>query len=166
MAKVNGEIVEVSNYYKDGEIVAQHVRGHGKTFKWKGDTADLPMFGQWLWSGKGKRIIITEGELDCLSISMLQQNRWPVVSLPNGVSHAPKAMRTNLEFLSGYDEIVLCFDNDDAGRAAAEKCADILPAGKVHPKHCSPHCMRRVLISPMAFSTPRTSLKGIGLISV
>jgi twinkle protein len=132
MAKVNGEIVEVSNYYKDGEIVAQHVRGHGKTFKWKGDTADLPMFGQWLWSGKGKRIIITEGELDCLSISMLQQNRWPVVSLPNGVSHAPKAMRTNLEFLSGYDEIVLCFDNDDAGRAAAEKCADILPAGKVH----------------------------------
>jgi twinkle protein len=132
VAKVNGEVVEVSNYYKEGTIVAQHVRGKGKTFKWKGDTQDLPLFGQWLWNGKGKRIIITEGELDCLSISMLQQNRWPVVSLPNGVSHAPKAMRTNLEFLSGYDEIVLCFDNDDAGRAAAEKCAEILPAGKAY----------------------------------
>jgi twinkle protein len=108
------------------------VRGHGKTFKWKGDTQDLPLFGQWLWSGKGKRIVVTEGEIDCMSISMLWQNRWPVVSLPNGVSHAPKAVRTNLEFLSGYDEIVLCFDNDDAGRAAAEICADILPAGKVH----------------------------------
>ncbi|MCK5643599.1 MAG: toprim domain-containing protein [Gammaproteobacteria bacterium] len=132
LAKVNGEVVEVSNYYVEGEVVAQHVRGNGKTFRWKGDTSDLPMFGQWLWGGKGKRIIVTEGEIDCMSISMLQQNRWPVVSLPNGVSHAPKAMRTNLEFLSGYDEIVLCFDNDDAGRTAAEKCADILPAGKVH----------------------------------
>jgi twinkle protein len=131
LAKVNGEVVEVSNYCKEGKIVAQHVRGHGKTFKWAGDTNDLPLFGQWLWSGKGKRIVVTEGEIDCMSVSMLWQNRWPVVSLPNGVSHGPKAVRTNLEFLSGYDEIVLCFDNDDAGRAAAEQCADILPAGKV-----------------------------------
>jgi twinkle protein len=107
------------------------VRGRGKTFKWKGDTQDLPLYGQWLWAGKGKRIVVTEGEIDCMSISMLWQNRWPVVSLPNGVAHAPKAIRTNLEFLSGYDEVVLCFDNDDAGRAAAETCADILPAGKV-----------------------------------
>jgi twinkle protein len=134
-AKVNGEKVEVANYLKDGELVAQHIRGKSKQFRWLGDVTDLPLYGQWLWSGKGKRIVITEGEIDCLSVSQLWQNRWPVVSLPNGVSHGPKAIKTNLTFLSGYDEVVLAFDNDDAGRMAAEKCAELLPAGKVRIAH-------------------------------
>lgn len=137
-AKVNGEVVEVSNYLSDGKLQAQHIRGKCKKFRWQGDTESLPLFGQWLWSGRGKRIVVTEGEIDCMTISMLQHNRWPVVSLPNGVSHAPKAIRTNMEFLSGYDEIVLCFDNDEAGRNAAEKCAELLPPGKVRIAHL-PH---------------------------
>ncbi len=135
MAKVGGEVVEVENYYRDGEIKAQHIRGKGKDFRWRGDTSDLPMFGQWLWSGKGKRIIVTEGAIDCMTISMLQGNRWPVVSIPSGVNHAPKAIKTNLTFLTGYDEVVLCFDNDEAGRTAAVTCAELLPAGKVRIAH-------------------------------
>ncbi len=137
LAKVNGEIVEVANYYLDGKIVAQHTRGAKKQFRWQGDTNDLPLFGQWLWSGKGKRIVVTEGEIDCLSVSMVWQNKWPVVSLPNGVQSGEKYIRMNSEFLAGYDKIVLCFDNDEAGRAGAEKCAELLPPGKVCIAHTS-----------------------------
>ena len=36
----------------------------------------------------------------------------------------------NYEFLLKFDEIVLLFDNDEAGRTAAKKCAEILPVGK------------------------------------
>ena len=147
LAKVNGEIVEVANYYLDGKIVAQHTRGAKKQFRWAGNTNNLPLFGQWLWSGKGRRIVVTEGEIDCLSVSMLWQNRWPVVSLPNGIQSGEKFIRLNAEFLSGYDEIVLCFDNDEAGRVGAEKCAEILPPGKVRIartalKDANEHVMR------------------------
>jgi twinkle protein len=130
-----GKIVEVANYIRDGEIVAQHIRGKGKNFRWAGDTSDLPLFGQWLWGGTGKRIVITEGEIDCMTLSQMWDNRWPVVSLPSGAEHAPKAIRTNHDFLAGYDEIVLAFDNDEPGRTAAKKCAELLPAGKVKIAH-------------------------------
>lgn len=130
LAKVKGEVVEVSNYYTDGTIVAQHVRAPGKRFFWRGDTSALPLFGQHLWSGVGKRIIVTEGEIDCMTISMLQKNRWPVVSIPNGSNSAAKNIAENMAFLTGYEEVVLCFDNDDAGRAAAEAAAEKLPPGK------------------------------------
>jgi twinkle protein len=131
-ARVSDRIVEVANYMADGQLVAQHIRGRAdKSFTWRGETGSLPLFGQHLWSGRGKRICITEGEIDCLSLSQMWNNRYPVVSLPNGVSHGPKAVKTNLEFLSGYDEIVLVFDTDDVGRECAERCAELLPAGKV-----------------------------------
>src|SRR3990172_7201619 len=130
LAKVKGEVVEVSNYYRDGTVVAQHVRAPGKKFYWKGDTSNLPLFGQHLWSGQGKRIIVTEGEIDAMTISMRQKNRWPVGSLANGAQSAAKSIAENLEFLQGYDEVVLCFDNDDAGRPAAEAAAEKLPPGK------------------------------------
>lgn len=134
MALISGQVVEVANYFNDAGLQAQHLRytkDGKKNFGWRGDTRDLPLFGQHLWNGRGKRIVVTEGEIDCLTVSQLWGNRWPVVSLPNGASHATKAIRTNLTFLSGYDEIVLCFDTDDAGREAATACAELLPPGKV-----------------------------------
>lgn len=131
MARLGNEIVEVSNYVHDGQIVAQHVRGKGKKFRWQGDTDNLELFGQHLWEGRGKRVVVTEGEIDCMTISMLWNNRWPVVSLPNGVSSATKYIKANMEFLVGYDEIVLCFDNDEVGRKSAQDAAALLPPGKV-----------------------------------
>lgn len=138
MMKYNGTTVHVADYWREGTLVAQHVRFQKpKDFRWQGeaDIDTLPLFGQWLWSGSGKRIVITEGEIDCLTISQLWKNRWPVVSLPSGINSAEASIRANLTFLSGYDEIVLCFDNDSAGRTGAEKCAEILPPGKVKIVH-------------------------------
>lgn len=134
----DGQTVHVADYWRDGTLVAQHVRFQKpKDFRWKGDASieTLPLFGQHLWSGNGKRIVVTEGEIDCMTISHLQKNRWPVVSLPSGIQSSEASIKANLDFLSGYDEIVLCFDNDEPGRLYAEKCAEILPPGKVKIAH-------------------------------
>jgi twinkle protein len=127
------DVYEVSNYYsEDGSLQAQHIRGKEKKFAWKGDTTKLPMFGQNLWkNNKGRRILVTEGEIDCLTMSQTLNKKYPVVSLPNGTASGAKAFRDNYEFLNAYDEIILMFDSDDAGVEAANKCAEILPPGKV-----------------------------------
>jgi twinkle protein len=53
-----------------------------------------------------------------------------MVSLPSGAASARKAIQRNLEWLQGYAEIVLFFDNDEPGRKAAEEAAGVLPPGK------------------------------------
>ena len=123
--------VEISSYYRDGKIVAQKLRGANKSFQWRGDAHKPTLFGQHLWKDRGgKRIVITEGEYDCMSVSQLLDNKWPVVSLPNGAAGAAKSIRDNLEFLSGYEEVILMFDMDEPGREASQQAAEILPPGR------------------------------------
>jgi len=56
---VNGS--EIETFYKDGQIQAQHIRYEGKKFAWIGDTSNLSLYGQHLFSAGGKRLLITEG---------------------------------------------------------------------------------------------------------
>ncbi len=135
-AKVNGKIVEVANYWQDGTMQAQHVRfTDDKDFIWRGNSKGCQLFGQHLWRQGGRRIVVTEGEIDAMSIAEAQDRKWPVVSVPGGSAGAAKAIRNNYEFLAGYKEIILCFDNDEAGKKAAQQCATILPPGKVKVAH-------------------------------
>ena len=124
-----GSPCQVANYYDDGgNIVGQKLRFPDKTFAVLGKISDR-LFGSQLWSS-GKKIIITEGEIDCLTVSQLQGNKWPVVSIPNGAQAAKKAIEANLEYLDKFDEVILMFDMDEPGRKACEDCAKVLPAGK------------------------------------
>lgn len=125
-----GEDVQVAPYVRDGVVVAQKIRTADKEFFILGDAKKMPLFGQHLWSGTGKMIVVTEGEIDCLTVSQLQDNKWPVVSLPNGAAAAGKDLARALEFLSGYEKVVLMFDEDGAGRAGLEAAAQVLPPGK------------------------------------
>tara|TARA_Y100001963_G_scaffold158247_1_gene257208 strand:- start:253 stop:1944 length:1692 start_codon:yes stop_codon:yes gene_type:complete len=126
----DGKKAEIASFYRDGVIVAQHLRGPNKTFRWIGDASSPTLWGQHLWKNGGKKVVITEGEYDCMTVSQLFNNKWAVVSLPNGAAGAVKAIKDNLEFVSGYQEIVLMFDNDDAGRDAATAVAEFLPPEK------------------------------------
>lgn len=76
-------------------------------------------------------MVITEGEIDCLSLAQAMRLSWPVVSLPNGAASARKAIQKSIEWLSSYEQVVLCFDMDEAGQKAAADCIDILPPGRV-----------------------------------
>lgn len=126
-----GKRVEISSYYRDGKVVAQKLRGANKSFQWRGDSSKPQLFGQQLWKNKGgKKIVVTEGEYDCMTVSQLQDNKWACVSLPNGAASAVKSVRDNLEFLNSYEEIILMFDMDEAGQEAAQRVAELLPPGR------------------------------------
>lgn len=131
VSKFKDKTVQVANY-KDaqGTIVAQKIRFPNKDFMFIGDTKQATLYGSWLWRDGGKRIIICEGEVDALSMSQALGNRWPVVSVAHGAQGAKKDIQANLEWLCGYDSVVLLFDNDDAGRKAAKECAALFPPNK------------------------------------
>ena len=128
----NGKWCQIANYCDEyGNIVAQKIRYPDKKFKWTGDPSQAKLFGQNLWEA-GKRIIIAEGEIDAITISQTYgSHRWAVVSLKDGATSAINDIKANYEFLIKFDEIILFFDNDQAGREASRKCAELLPVGRV-----------------------------------
>lgn len=131
VGEMNGQPVQIANY-KDtkGHIVAQKIRFPNKEFIFKGSTKTAGLYGMHLWRDGGKKIVITEGEVDALSMSQALQNRWPVVSVVNGAAGAKKNISNNIEWLEKFDSVVLMFDQDDPGRKAAEECALLFTPGK------------------------------------
>jgi twinkle protein len=90
------------------------------------------MFGQNVWKASDRiKLIITEGEIDALSVSEIQGNKYPVVSLPNGAASAKRDIKKNYEYLTSFKEVVLMFDNDEAGKKAAIEVQEMFP-----PKYC------------------------------
>lgn len=131
VGEYKGNPCQVACYYDDkGSLVGQKLRFPDKSFAVLGKISGC-LYGSQLWSS-GKKLVITEGEIDALSVSQMQGNKWPVVSIPNGAQAARKAIEANLEYLNNFEEIILMFDMDDPGRKACEDCAKILPVGKAY----------------------------------
>ena len=135
IADYNGSPVQVATYEDQlGRQSAQHIRFKDKRFIWVGDCKNVQLWGQKLWRQHGSYgnifAVITEGEIDAMSISQVQGNKFPVVSLPSGAQSANKYLAANLKWLNQFNKIVLCFDSDEPGIQAAEKAIEILPAGK------------------------------------
>jgi len=122
--------VHIAQYRRGGEIVAQHLRYPNKDFRWLGDSKDVELFGQHVCRGN-KRIVITEGEIDCLTISQVFNNKWDVCSIPSGSKSAKKSLKQHLEFLEGYEDVVLAFDDDEPGRDAVAECSVLFSPGKL-----------------------------------
>lgn len=132
VAKLNGKSCRVFPYRDEtGALVAQKVRPAKKDDMRFLNGSNKLLFGRHLWGGKGKMLVITEGELDAVSISQLQAHKWPVVSVPTGSKGARKALQENLEWISGYETVVLYFDADTAGREAVTECAPLFKPGQV-----------------------------------
>lgn len=132
-----GETVQVAPYRdEDGRVTAQKVRFRDKTFTIVGEgRKSLGLFGKHLWRDGGKRIIICEGEIDAMTVDQVLKYRWPVVSVPNGAQGARKSLAKHLDWLNKFEQIVLCFDNDEPGQKATEDCARLFPPGKVAVVH-------------------------------
>ncbi len=124
-----GPVIRFPYYSEAGRVVAYKERPQSKEFRWTGKNEDKQLFGQQLF-GSGRTIVITEGELDALSVWQARP-KWPVVSVPNGAQGAKKALQQQLNYLMGFEEIILMFDSDEAGTAAAEECVSLFPSEKV-----------------------------------
>lgn len=131
IGEYKGEAVQVAPYRNaEGQVIAQKIRTASKQFCTTGDFKNVVLFGQHLWAAGGKRLVITEGEIDCMTVSQVQGNKWPVVSIPNGAQGAVSAIKKSLEWVCSFDEVVIMFDMDEPGQEAAVKVAELLPPGK------------------------------------
>lgn len=143
LARTNskGEAEHVAVYCNEhGHPVAAKVRNTGKDgtdkdFFWVGSNRKLPLYGQWLWGQGGKQVVVTEGEIDALTVSQLFGNKWPVVSVPNGADNAKKDIARAIPWLTTFDKVIFAFDMDPQGRTAAEECAKLLPPGLAFIAH-------------------------------
>jgi len=125
-----GKTVQIAPYFDaTGAMVAQKIRGADKNFYVLGDLSSAQLFGANLWNS-GKKIVVTEGEIDCLTVSQVQGNKWPVVSIPTGSKGAKKAVQKNLEYLNQFEEVIFMFDMDDPGKEAAAECVQLFESGK------------------------------------
>jgi len=125
----DGATLRFPYFTSDGVLKGCKIKNKQKIFTYEGISTDT-LFGQHLFPNSGKRIVITEGELDAASCYEAMPG-WPMVSLPHGAASAKKDLQKQIPLLQGYEEIVLFFDNDEPGRKAAEEACSILPPGKV-----------------------------------
>ena len=94
-----------------------------KDFYATGDLGTAGLFGQQSFASGGKYITITEGEIDAMAAYEMNGG-FPAVSIRSGANSAVKDIKASLEYLETFDNVVICFDNDEAGIKAAN---DVLP---------------------------------------
>jgi twinkle protein len=93
----------------------------GKKDTWVSSEPVISLFGKDVCDPETgiQKLVITEGEWDAMTC---WEMGIPAVSIPMGCSNT-QWITEDYQFLSHYDEIVLLFDNDQAGKKAAKDAA-------------------------------------------
>ena len=145
-----GRVVEhMYPYYSENTLTASKIRTVAtKDFRWTGTQSEVGLFGENLFKSGGKFLTIVEGECDAMASYQLMGSKWPVVSVKGGAGNAVKDVKNSLEFVEGFDFVVICFDKDKAGREASKKVARILKPGKA-----------KIMTLPNGFKDPNDMLK-------
>tara|TARA_R110002050_G_scaffold198054_1_gene332866 strand:- start:1287 stop:2990 length:1704 start_codon:yes stop_codon:yes gene_type:complete len=132
----NGSIVRhYYPYYEGTELSGTKIRKtENKDFAWVGDGKKGDLFGQNLFSKGGKYLTIVEGELDAMAAYQMQGSKYPVVSVKSG-SSALKDCKESYEWIDSYENIVVCFDNDDVGIKSALEVAELFGGKTMIVKH-------------------------------
>ena len=117
-------------YYNGYELSATKCRNvRNKDFFVSGTYNDTGLFGQQLFKG-GKYVTITEGECDAMAAYELLGSKWAVVSIKRGAQGAVKDVKESLEFFDEFENVIIAFDNDKAGKEAAVKVARLFKPSK------------------------------------
>jgi len=97
---------------------------------------DTMLFGQHLFNKGGKYLILTEGEEDALSWfqTMFEQSdgkyETACCSVGYGAHNARAHISVNYDFVSSFENVLVAFDNDKAGNAAADEVLRLLKPGQ------------------------------------
>lgn len=135
--------VPSAQYYpvtQEGELTGYKIRETPKTFRSEGRTgAECDMFMQFRFKRGGRYVVITEGEIDSLSAYQIfkeyhdskgQDYETAVVSPTTG-ANSSRQIANNYKFFDTFEQIIICYDNDKAGKDAIEDVIKVLPKGKV-----------------------------------
>lgn len=129
--------LQVATYFSNGVPVFQKTRSPTKDFRvLKSDDSTVQLksllFGRQAWGDQGgTKLIITEGEVDCLSAhEALGSLGYHCVSVPCGVQGALESIKLNLDWIDRYSEIYIGFDNDDPGRKATQEVCQAMGGTK------------------------------------
>jgi twinkle protein len=110
------------NYFRDSELVNIKYRGDNKEFKLhKG--SELIFYNLDSITGKDY-VIITEGEIDCMTVS--QCGLTQVISVPNGAAKGKQQLKyldNCISYFEKIQQIVLFVDNDEPGKMLQEELA-------------------------------------------
>lgn len=122
-------------YTKAGEVTGWKVREVAtKGFSAQGDKKGCELFGQSLFQPGGRKLVITEGELDALAVAQVFHDRYkqyyPVVSLPDGAQSARRTLVRHRDWIRSFDEVVVWFDNDEPGLEATQEACKVIGADK------------------------------------
>jgi twinkle protein len=128
----NGKEVHIASYRSDANrIVGQKIRFKDKRFMFLGENKEGYLYGQWLFEPKEEfEVIITEGEIDALSVFEAFEGKRSVVSIPFGAKNAHETIAKQLEWLLKWKSVILAFDSDEEGSKATEKCLKLIPPNK------------------------------------
>ena len=118
-----------SQYYPytddNGETVAYKERQcKDKKFFIHGNFNNVQLFGQTNFTPGGPKLVITEGEIDCMSVSEAFENKYPVVSIPSATGSS--ALLRHRDWIRSFKEVVLWFDTDEPGQKITEQAAKII----------------------------------------
>jgi len=116
---------------KDTLVCAQKVRVKGSKDNQRsaGVWGDGVLFGQHLFNKGGRYLTITEGEFDAASVYQMSGSKYAAVSIKNGAQAALKDCKNQYEWIDSFDNVIVCFDSDEAGQKAAREVASLF-AGK------------------------------------
>ena len=128
---LQGEVIKhLYPYYNGHELAATKCRNSvTKDFYVNGSYNDTGLFGQQLFKS-GKYVTITEGECDAMAAYELLGSKWAVVSIKRGAQGAVRDIKESLEFFDDFENVIVAFDNDKAGKDAAVKVARLFKPGK------------------------------------
>lgn len=128
----------------DGKLVGWKRRVFPKDFSQPVGKVDIEcdLMGQFLFPTHTRVCLITGGESKMQSSYQMILEYYrskgkgdyelPAVVCPTtGETSAHKQIRRQYKWLSRFDKIIVCMDNDDAGDAATQALAQALPKGKV-----------------------------------
>lgn len=131
-------------YFSNGALSAYKCRLiENKRFWSIGNQKDVELFGwQQAVRAGGKKLFITEGELDCVAFWQICKDKSrgtayaelnpAVVSLPHGSGSASRDLvKCAPQIRQHFKEIILLFDQDEAGKKATEEVIKVLPEAKV-----------------------------------
>lgn len=126
---------------REDQLVGYKVREIPKKFSTWGDVSGtVDLYGAFRFRNGGKYILIVGGEEDAhAAYQMFKEYAdskgsdfvTAVVSVTTGETSAQKQIAANYEFLNSFDQIIIGFDNDDAGKEGTDKIISSLPKGKI-----------------------------------